>query len=165
VPDPDPLVLSDGDTLRQFREASETADAVGRFIERLRRGVESKPPPQLHAPETPADADIADYVDPTERIGWNNPATVPGNVAGAMGDVEIGGRLYPDARRFDGRVQFLPTATASGVLRRVEARADLRLKVDDAVDLCRGAFGAGIERPFTIPLSRLEITPRSSGGY
>ncbi|BCB78256.1 hypothetical protein Pflav_046660 [Phytohabitans flavus] len=82
-----------------------------------------------------------------------------------MGHVTIGTTRFEDLRNFSGPLKLLPEASDRGVITSVELEASLTLTVLDAIDLCEGDAGAGIETHATIPLSRLEATRKASGGH
>lgn len=166
VPVPVRETLTGGDALLQFQQADATVAAYQDTLDQVERAVTASPP-VLSAPDSPTIRPLSDF-DPIGQgvpIDYNHIFSVPGNIAGSVGGVTIAGVTLGDDRSFSGQLRFEPTADSQGVITDVDMVATLTLTVQDAVDLCDGDPGAGIELNATIPLSRLEATPLPGGGF
>lgn len=155
--------ITDADTIRQFRWNAPTIDARDKVVDQLVAALGT--PPQLAAPATPTTKQVSDY-PPIGRgvdVNFSWPYDVPGNIAGAVGGVQLPSGYVRDDRTFTGDLRFVPAADAKGVRTKVELVADLTMTVQDSIDLCDGDPGAWLETNATIPLSRLEATPLPSG--
>jgi len=86
---------------------------------------------------------------------------IPGNIAGGSGARGTSASdAGPDLRLFTGEV--LIERTHSGGATSRTAHVTLQLQVIDTIDFCPGAPGRAIAREVTIPMSRLEATPRET---
>jgi hypothetical protein len=87
-----------------------------------------------------------------ENMNFDQPLTKPGNVAGGVSSSDAG----PDRRQVSGGIRFRVVREKAGEPVQVEIQPQFRFLVTDAIDFCPGGAGAGFEKKFTVPLSRLE---------
>jgi hypothetical protein len=155
-----PEQVTDRAALEQFRTDQMTTAGVVELLSQLQDEVIAEKP-VLSAPSNPTTRSLTDFeVGQNANINWHKPLTIPGNIAGGVGEVIIDTHHFPDLRNFSGALQLIPEATNRGVLRKVTLRiTSLTLDVVDAIDFCPGDQGSALEQNFTIPLSRLEMTP------
>jgi outer membrane protein OmpA-like peptidoglycan-associated protein len=126
-------------------------------------------------PEATVEFTGASYISPPLGLGTLLPAAslerrinytagharIPGNIAGGTGTRGVGSSdAGPDLRLFTGSVRIERTRTG-GTISKI-AHVELQLQVIDAVDFCPGAPGGLAAQAATIPMSRLEATPRET---
>jgi hypothetical protein len=169
VPDSNRRHVTDSGDLKEFRSSGETKQAIADLFQDLRK-VLMVDRFTLGDPKNPAVRSLTSLRTSPGTLGedvqleWKRVFSLPANIAGGIGDVEINDRIYRDQRDFSGTITFVPKANKNGVLTRVTAQADLTLTVLDAIDLCRGDLGTDLEQTFTYRMRRLEVTPRPNGG-
>jgi hypothetical protein len=166
----DRQTVDDPATLLSFQVSPAATGALNTVADTAATRVKAAPPP-LSAPDTPTVVPLSQF-DPLGQhvnINFDQILTEPGNLAGGVGGLAVAGvGQIDDDRSFSGQFKVVPTADSHGVLTKVDLVSDLKLTVLDSVDLCDGDPGAGIEQNATIPLSRLEATPRPAslgGGF
>jgi hypothetical protein len=177
-PSLDRLRITDPKALREFQQAGRTRDAALSAWQELRHALEHLHLP-LGPPDRPTTRQLSDFPSlmyPPNGVGqflpidWDGPIfSAPANLAGGVGGAHIdtgpaGGLSIADERHITGPVRLVPHATDKGVRTRVTLEADFTLRVLDAVDFCPGGTGQSLEREFTVPMSRLEVTPHPDGG-
>ena len=134
-------------------------------------------PRPLPASTSGAKTYAIDELDPGETVGtrtfepgqttvnYFNTLSPAGNAAGGTGSYVLDGVEHPDIREFAGTLLLDFDVTGRGVVRSASLRSsDIGYYLRDAVDLCPGNAGEGKELHATVALSRLESTPKTSGG-
>ena len=97
-------------------------------------------------------------------LDYVQPFSPPGNAAGGTGSFLLGGTEVLDEREFSGRLRLEHKVDKKGVVRSAALTTEgMGFRVLDAIDLCPGNPGTGLEKNATIPLSRLESTPETGG--
>lgn len=102
----------------------------------------------------------------SQEMSFDAPATtIPGNIAGGVGDGGPPGNTAgdPDTRDATGDVEILVTPATSSAPGTISVTPDLNFHVHDTVDFCPGNLGGAIARAETIPMSRLESTEATFG--
>ncbi len=119
----------------------------------------------LHKLDPGAHENKRDYLPGQVAVDYNRHYTGSGNAAGGTGSYFIGNTEYLDEREFSGKLRLDAELTPRGVVSSAKlVTEDWSYRVRDAVDLCPGDLGTGVEQHATIPLSRLEGTPVDGGG-
>ncbi|MBF4160205.1 hypothetical protein ISG29_00770 [Nocardioides sp. CBS4Y-1] len=93
-------------------------------------------------------------------LDYEGTLTPPGNAAGGTGSYVVGDVEYPDEREVTGTLRLESDIDSRGVVRAADLVTEgLSYRVRDAIDFCPGNPGTGQEIAFTVPFSRLEVTP------
>lgn len=163
--------VGDSWTIDEFSNASETIEARQAMFRRLVAAVRARPP-ALQAPGSPASGALGAFGLGVADIEWTDWTSIPGLIAGGVGDVTIPNLgNFADVRTFTGQYVIVPAiddhSPRRGVLKTVELKAqNWYLDVKDSIDFCPGALGgwSGVLAGETATMSRLERTPHPSGG-
>ncbi len=161
------LVRSDlinPDSLAQFKNDTATQAAASQFFNELDAAVLTTETPELTGSPTTLDLSSFAPIGRNQVIKYSGVLTVPGNLAGGTGMSSPDVGSVPDTRDFHGTVVLDPTVNEKGAITKVTSTTTAKLLVQDSVDLCPGNPGTLAEMAATIALSRLEKTPKPSGG-
>jgi hypothetical protein len=160
--------MYDPTSIAAFRTDNATKAAAKNVLSSLQQRFALMPGtvPSLGAPGSPTTQSLSAYPGLGQNldINYTGVFTVPGNTAGGISSSSPAVGSVGDDRSFTGSVKFVPSVNSQGVLTGVQAEADLHLTVNDSIDFCPGDWGAWIEQNATVPLSRLEKTPKAGGG-
>jgi hypothetical protein len=92
-------------------------------------------------------------------------STTPALIAGGTGSAITQRGTFLDTRKITGDWTLRPSTSQSGPLtHRTLALTHVRLAINDSIDFCPGDLGT-TTRQLLLPLSRLERTPLSNGGW
>jgi hypothetical protein len=156
------------DELHQFSDTDEARQTLQRVWNAMQAAVSEKRVP-LGPPDNPTTRQLKDLgVGQNLDITWSKNFSTPALVAGGVGGAQLTtpGVSIPDERHIDGPIRLIPHATDRGVRTRVTLEDDLELQVLDSVDFCPGFGGNRFQSIlFTLPMSRLEVTPHRLGHY
>jgi Domain of unknown function (DUF4214)/Lectin C-type domain len=153
------VLVNDPTTVFAFRSAPETWTEVDRILTEKEKLLPAQLPGQnttmASIDENP---DFAYAISPWLMVdGTGAPGLMAG---GSWSGVTINGRHFDDDRHFTGTLTLLAAQpTSKGVITSVKMQADLNLQVMDSIDFCDGNPGNALAQQFTVPLSRLEVTP------
>lgn len=150
-----------GDFAKDFTNSPTTLKTTNFLIDELKKSLTAKPPAassvNLSALIPSAIAEIDDPAS-RNRMNFNIPKDIPGNLAGDIGKDETacpaGAKPSPfnDERQAHGTVAL--ARSASGI----NVTPQISYTVKDTVDLCPGDCGSTLEQIATVPLSQFEAT-------
>lgn len=180
TPPPPPATVrnySDGDAIVEgsfavfgtgFRKASVTQNHLAEITEDIKRSAktlysqtpaESIPNDQTVQLDTLVPEDRFERGTLKNKLNFNNPFDIPGNIAGAVGDAP--NQDPPDDRQFNGTVRIRKRTNKCNQFSGIYIEPEVKYTIDDTVDFCPGGLGSFFEKPLTIPLSLLEGNSRA----
>lgn len=176
VASPDRIPVNEQKVLDEFRDSPESVNPIMGVFNDIRIAIKQQQP-ALSPPDAPTTGQISDlpsFSNPNAMIGQHVPLewggtgilSAPANLAGGIGGAQTpAGFSVADDRTMTGPYWLVPTADARGVRTHIELKADLTLEVLDSIDFCPGGSGNDLQHNFTLPMSRLEMTPHPAGGF
>lgn len=180
TPPPPPAAVrsySDGDAVVEgsfgvfgtgFRKASVTQNHLAEITEDIKRSAktlysqtpaESIPNDQTVQLDTLVPEDRFERGTLKNKLNFNNPFDIPGNIAGGVGDAP--NQDPPDDRKFSGTVRIRKRTNKCNQFSGIYIEPEVKYTIDDTVDFCPGGLGSFFEKPLTIPLSLLEGNSRA----
>jgi hypothetical protein len=148
-----------------FTNSPTTADTTDRLIRTLKAKLGATPQVMSATTTQQLEDVIPDAIKQigiagdSERMNFNVPNDIPGNLAGDIGadetSCQVGAQPSPfnDERTAFGTVTISPASATE-----LTVNPDIRYRVKDTIDLCPGDCGTPLEQVATIPLSRMEAS-------